>query len=86
MKKLYSFEWSTPYGDINGLFISNDEEIKANLGSRLYFSECLGKHSEHAGPLEKDDLEVLTEDQEFINKFEKIIGKSFGYNPLNYIQ
>lgn len=86
MKKLYKFSWNCGRnGDVKGIFISTPEEIRANLGQRVYFGEILGKHSEVYGDLEEKDLTILSEDQEFISKFETTIGKSFGRNPLNYI-
>lgn len=47
--------------------------------------EILGKHSEIAGNLDKDDLTILTEDQDFISKFEQFLPQGSGYNPLNYL-
>lgn len=85
MKKLYRYVLDCGRnGTISGVFVANDEDIKKNLGKDVYFDEVLGKHSEIIIPLEEEDLEVLTEDQDFISEFESIVGSN-GYNPLDYI-
>lgn len=86
MKKLYKFEWDSYYAFIGGLFISTDEEINNNIGKNLNLGEANGKHSECYGSFEKEDITEVSDDQDFINKFELLIGKSFGHNPLDYIQ
>ena len=87
MKKLYSFHWDCGrQGDVFGKFIATEAEVAAAIGEEIVFGEILGKHSEIFGTLEGSDLKVLTDDQDFIEKFEKYVGKSVGYNPLDYIQ
>ena len=71
-------------GSVEGVFVSDEETVKSGIGKNVYFGEILGKHSEVHGTLDEGDLEVLSEDQDFINKFEEIVG-STGYNPLEYI-
>lgn len=86
MKKLYKFYWDCGRGgNLRGLFIENDETVKGSMGKKVYFGEVLGKHSEVFGHLEECDLEVVSEDQTFIEQFEKIVGTSFGYNPIKRI-
>lgn len=86
-KQLYEFYWDCGrQGELTGVFISTDEEIKKSLNKKVYFGECLGKYSEVFGDLEEKDLTLLTDDQDFIEKFEKWIGKSVGFNPLDYIE
>ena len=86
MKKLYKFYWDCGrQGSLGGVFIADDEEIKKNLGKRLYFSEPFGKHSEVDGTLDEGNLTILTDDQDFIKKFEEL-KCSNGRNPLNYIR
>jgi hypothetical protein len=62
----------------------DDRDIKPAIGLRVYFGEILGKHSEVFGELEEKDLEVLTDDETFIAKFNEY-GCASGYNPLSYI-
>lgn len=73
-------------GDVISVFVAEDTVVSAAIGKRVYFGEILGKHSEVYGSLDKDDLEVLTDDQGFIAKFEHIVGKGIGYNPLDYLR
>ena len=86
MKKLYKFYWGCgSQGDIEGLFISNDKTVEKTIGKEISFGEILGKYSDIFGTLDKEDIEEISEDQEFIKKFESIVGKSFGHNPLSNI-
>lgn len=87
MKNLYRFSWDCGrMGDVNGLFIAEQSEVAAAIGREVYFGEILGKHSEVCGTLDKSDLAVVTDDQDFIEKLEKYIGDSFGHNPLEHLQ
>ncbi len=87
MKKLlYRFYWDRGRGgDIHGLFVATQEEVLAALGKQVNFGSVLGKHSEVYGDLESKDLEVLSDDQVFIALFEEAVGKSHGYNPMDYL-
>lgn len=71
-------------GTVHGMFVATDEEIEAAMGQRLYFGEVLGKHSEIEGPLDKEDITRVTDDEAFVSKFEEYECSS-GYNPLNYL-
>ncbi len=73
-------------GDVTSIFAATDEDINYGLGKRVNFGEILGKHSEIYGTLTTDDLEVLTEDQEFIDQAIKYGIIPCGYNPFDYIQ
>lgn len=87
MKKLYNFYINCGrHGELEGVFVSTEEEINKAFNSKpAYFSDVLGKHSEYSIPLNGDNVTVLSGDLDFIEKFEKIVGKSVGINPLNYI-
>ena len=85
MKKVYKFYWDCyRSGDVRGVFIADDEDVKKAIGSKVYFGEILGKHSEIYGILEEKDLTILTDDQEFIKKAEEF-NMCSGYNPLHYL-
>ena len=85
MNKLYRFSWDCGRGgDVEGVFAAEESAINDAMGKQVYFGEILGKHSEVYGTLEADDLTALTDDQDFIAKFQAIVGK-VGYNPLDYI-
>lgn len=68
-------------GTVMGLFVATDEEVRAAIGKKVYFGEALGKHSDIHGPLEEGDVERLTDEPDFIAKFEEYRCAS-GYNPL----
>ncbi len=87
MKKLYQFDWHCGrMGDLDGLFIEEESEVNAIIGKNIYFGEVLGKHSEVSGTLDPEDIQVKTDDQEFIAKFIEIMGDGTisGFNPLDY--
>lgn len=72
-------------GSVESIFVATQEQIDSIIGKRVYFGEILGKHSEVIGDLESCEFEVLSEDQDFIEKFEKIIGDT-GHNPISYLR
>lgn len=87
MKAIYKFHWDCGrMGDIEGLFIAEKETVQAIIGKEVYFGEVLGKHSEIYGILEEKELEIKTDDQEFIAQFEQEVGTGTisGFNPLDY--
>jgi len=87
MKAIYKFHWDCGrMGSLESIFIADKDYAKSFIGKEIYFGEVLGKHSEIYGELEKKDLKILTEDQDFIEKFEKIIGTGTisGHNPLEW--
>lgn len=89
MKGFYSFYWDYGrMGDVSGVFIADEVDVKNIIGKNVYFGEILGKHSEVYGIVEEKDIELKTNDQAFISKFEGIMGEdwSSGYNPLDYYE
>lgn len=85
-KVLYKFRWDCGrMGSVGGVSVSTKEEIEKNIGKDVYFGEILGKHSEIYGVLEESDLNILTEDQDFIEKSILYGTSETGYNPLDYI-
>jgi hypothetical protein len=86
-KILYRFSWDCGRnGEVEGIFVSTKDKIKENIGKNVYFGEILGKHSEIYGELEESDLEILTEDLDFIEKAIAYGISEIGYNPLDYIE
>lgn len=82
---LYRMTWDAGrQGTLTGLFTATAEEVKAAIGQRLYFGEVLGKHSEIAGTLEERELQLVTDDEAFVAKFDEY-GCASGYNPLDYL-
>lgn len=88
MKKLYKFYWNCGrMGDLEGLFVADEIDIEAAIGSEIYFGDVLGKHSDIGDKLSRGDLKVKSEDQELIDKLVELFGGNniSGYNPLDYI-
>ena len=79
---LYKFFWEfRRFGIIEGLFIANYSDIP--FDKELFFGEALGKHSEISGTLKYEDITLISEDKDFIDRFITIVG-DFGYNPIEY--
>lgn len=85
MKKLYSYCESGRGWTIEGMFVSDEESLKSIYGKSLYYGECAGRHSEIVMEFNEGDFTVVTEDQDFIEKFEQLIGYT-GYNPFDYLE
>jgi hypothetical protein len=85
MKKLYKYTIGLYNSFDEGLFVSTDDEIKNYLGTEIEWGEIDGKHTEVVSTLQESDLEVVSESEIFIEKFEKYVG-SFGYNPIEKIK
>ena len=87
MLKLYSFHWDCGRsGDLDGLFVAEEDQVESAIGKRLYFGEVLGKHSEVEGILEASDLEEVSREQAKITWLVDLLGTSIsGFNPLEYL-
>lgn len=73
-------------GSLEGVFAAEEQKILDLMGKEIYFGEVLGKHSEIHGELEEEDCEVLTDDQEFIEKAAQYKLIPCGFNPLSYYE
>ncbi len=82
---IYKFYWDCGrQGDIEGIFVAYDGEVKDAIGENAHFGEVLGKHSEIYGIIEPNDIFLLTDDEAIVDIFEDH-GFRSGYNPLDYI-
>lgn len=75
-------------GYVEGLFIAEKADVLKIAGKTVHFGEILGKHSEVSVDINDESLTVLSEDQDFIAKFEEIMGEGTisGYNPLHFYE
>ena len=79
-------------GELAGLFFANDTDIKdlTEKDIEVYFGEVLGKHSEVFCNIDPEDIELRTEDSDFIEAFKKIFGTEYnsisGINPFAYLE
>jgi predicted RNA-binding protein len=85
---LWKFHWDCGrQGDVEGLFIATEQEIKDSIGESVYFGEILGKHSEVYGEIEEGEIKKIDLDSETVEKVAKILGTTWsGYNPLSYVK
>ena len=83
MKKLYRFHWwCRRHGDLRGLFVAEESDVEQCIGKDVSFGEVLGKHSHISGTLDREDLEVLTDDATFIDQAERFGLIPSGHNPI----
>lgn len=74
-------------GDVEGLFVTDEATLEKSYGRHVYFGEILGKHSEIYGNLERGDITLVTDDQDFITRIVDLLGSDLsGYNPLDKIE
>lgn len=74
-------------GDVEGLFVTTEEALEKAYGKHVSFGEILGKHSEVYGTLKREDITLVTDDQEFIDRIVALLGCDLsGYNPLDKIE
>lgn len=87
MKGIYEFYWNAGRsGSLEGIFIADVSSVAGIIGKEVYFGEVLGKHSEVYGVINDGDIVLKSDDQDFIAKFEGILGEGYssGFNPLDY--
>ena len=88
-KILVKFHWDCGrMGDVNGLFVTTEEELKNVYGKQVYFGEILGKHSEIYGALEEKDFTIVSKEEDKIEWLEKLMdSKTISeYNPFDYLE
>ena len=75
-------------GNLDGLFVTDIEELDRLYGKEVYFGEVLGKHSEVYATMKADQFTVKSDDAAFIDKLVDIIGSDTisGYNPFCFIE
>jgi len=85
MKKLYKFDEDCGrHGSLSGIFVEDSERVAKCIGMPVEFGEVLGKHSRISVKLEPSHFQVMTDDQEFIQRFEDLKLEQ-GYNPFDYL-
>lgn len=74
MNNLYRFCWDCGRaGDVEGVFIASHDELENIIGKEVYFGEILGKHSEVYGIVERDEVKLISNDQDLISKKNVIV-------------
>lgn len=85
-KGVYKFkQYRGRSGAIGGLFISTNDKVDMLIESEIevYFGEVLGKHSEVYGSISKDDIILVSDNEEVIKVIEQYDLTS-GLNPFHY--
>lgn len=87
MQNLYQFHESSYYGLLLGNFLATPEAVAGLMGKTVHFGEALGKHSEVSVVIDKDNVKLLTDDQDFIAKHAVVFkDRPSGYNPFDYYE
>lgn len=86
-KNLYRFSHDFGrMGALEGTFVATEADIEKIAGKEIGFGEALGKHSDISCVIERgENLDLVTDDQEFIAKAEEYGLTPSGYNPLDYL-
>mgnify|MGYP003442854302 CR=1 FL=1 len=86
MKKLYKYQESFGrMGDLDGVFVLDQEQYDRGMGMDIYLGEVLGKHSEITATTSEKTITELTDDQEFIERAIAYGIVPSGVNPFGYI-
>lgn len=74
-------------GELDGMFVCDQELLERLYDRDAHFGEVLGKHSEVIATLNADMFEVKSEDAEFIKQLVDILGVDInGFNPFDHIR
>jgi len=85
MNNLYEFNFDCGRsGSLVGRFLATPEEVSAIIGKDVYFGEVLGKNSEISGEIDKDEITMITDNQDFIKMSSDLgITLESGINPIS---
>jgi len=76
-------------GELTGLFVTTQSELKSLYGRYVYFGEVLGKHSDVSVTLAEEHFTVKSDEQDFVEKVMNIVADGgstiSGYNPFDYL-
>jgi hypothetical protein len=72
-------------GSLTGIFIEEKELVDALVKSKIeiYFGEVLGKHSEVCGPIEENEIMLISDSSEVISIIKEHDLEN-GFNPFYY--
>jgi len=69
VKKLYKYQESFGrMGDLDGVFVLDQEQFNRGMGMDVNLGEVLGKHSDITATIDETTVKELTDDQEFIER------------------
>lgn len=73
--------------DIEGVFIMTDEGlqcVREMKGYEVHYGEISGKHSDVSAELDINDIEILSDKEEEVAFFERILPRGAGFNFKSY--
>lgn len=83
MKKLFRFTFFCGrQGSLHGLFVADDADVARAMGTTIDFDEPFGKHSFLNYTISMEHFEIVTDDQDFIAKWEQYEVGSCGEDPI----
>lgn len=87
-KYLWKFSWYMRRGgNVEGLFVASEKEVKDIIGMDVYFGEIHGKHSEVYGVLSRTDFNKLEISPKTVAEVSEYLGETWsGYNPIYYLR
>jgi hypothetical protein len=71
-------------GCLDGIVCREKEEVASVTGREVHFGEALGKHSDCSWTIEDGEIEMVTDDPQAIEIFEKY-SLGTGYDPLDFL-
>jgi hypothetical protein len=86
MKGIYRLNFDCGrQGHLSGIFVADSKHVELLISSQtqVYFGEVLGKHSEVCGPVQENEISLVTDDQQAVTVFEKFKLQT-GFNPFDY--
>ncbi len=84
--RLYRFDLDCGrMGDLTGMFVADEREIRAAIGKACHFGEVLGKHSDISCTLKAEHFTILTDDAAFIAQATRYGLIPTGFNPLGVL-
>ena len=83
-KQLYKFYIDFGrMGELEGLFIAEEDDFNAVIGESVWFGEALGKHSDVEETMTIDMFEIIDIPADTLELLEEKIGSTLsGYNPV----
>jgi len=85
-KGVYKFKYLMGRSaDIEGVFIATNEEIASVIGKEVDFGEIAGKHSQVIIDIGQNNIRLVSEDPDFVERFESL-DCTCGISPLDYYE
>lgn len=85
MRAIYKFFYDCGReGILEGIFTEESENVSSIYGETINFGEVLGKHSDIICEIDIGDINLITNDKNAVEMFEKYQLET-GYNPFVYL-